>query len=161
MSFKTADLCDEFSDQVHVCKQAFVSYGNIQTFSGPISTVKVLEDNVLVEQALETIPQGHVLVVDGGGSRNCALLGDRLAGIALRRKLSGVIVYGCIRDTAEIATMDVGILALGSHPLRSGKEGKGTTNTSMIFGEIAWEPGHYVYVDKDGIIVSETNLLKE
>src|SRR5690625_3797421 len=159
MTFKTADLCDEFSDQLHICKQSFVSYGKKTTFSGPISTVKVLEDNVLVEQALKTIPKGHVLVVDGGGSINCALLGDRLAGIALERELGGIIVYGCIRDTAQIAAMDIGVLALRSNPLRSGKEGKGKTNSTVMFGEVAWEPGHFVYVDEDGVIISEKHLL--
>lgn len=161
MTFKTADLCDEFSDELTICKQAFVSYGKKKTFSGPISTVKVLEDNVLVLQALETIPKGHVLVVDGGGSKNCALLGDRLAGIALDRGLAGIIIYGCVRDTVEIGTMDVGVLALGSNPLRSRKEGKGTADETLSFGDIAWEPGHFVYVDEDGIVVSESNLIEE
>src|SRR5690625_5729104 len=116
MSFKTTDLCDEFSNELAICKQGFKSYGGKQAFSGPISTVKVLEDNVLVKNALETIPKGHVLVVDGGGSNNCALLGDRLAGIAVKRSLAGIIVYGCVRDTADLAHMDVGVLALGSNP---------------------------------------------
>lgn len=159
MTFKTADLCDEFSDELMICKQSYIVYGRKTAFSGPISTVKVLEDNVLVEEALESIPEGNVLVVDGGASRNCALLGDRLAGIAVRRGLAGIIVHGCIRDTADIDQMEVGVLALGSNPLRSNKAGEGEKDIMLNFGEITWHPGHYVYADEDGIIVSAKKLI--
>lgn len=159
MVFKTADLSDDFSKEITICKQSYTSYGRKTAFSGPISTVKVLEDNVLVEEALETIPEGNVLIVDGGGSRNCALLGDRLAGIAVNRGLAGIIVHGCIRDTADIAQMDVGVLALGSNPLRSNKVGDGEKNIMLNFGEITWHPGDYVYADEDGIIVSNKKLV--
>jgi len=158
MSFKTTDLCDKFSNELAICKQEFKSFGGKQAFSGPISTVKVLEDNVLVKNALETIPKGHVLAVDGGGSKNCALLGDRLAGIAVKRNLAGIIVYGCVRDTADLAHMDVGVLALGSNPLKSRKEGKGEADIAVTFGEVEWKPGNYVYGDEDGVIVSERAL---
>src|SRR5699024_12374489 len=107
MTFKTTDLCDEFSNELTICKQKFKSYGGKQAFSGLISTVKVLEDNVFVKTALETIPKGHVLVVDGGGSNNCALVGDRLAGIAVNRGLAGIIAVGCVRGTAAVVRLDV------------------------------------------------------
>lgn len=158
MTFKTTDLCDTFSNELTVCKQEFQSYGQKRAFSGPISTVKVLEDNVLVKSALEIIPKGHVLVVDGGGSRNCALLGDRLAAIAVKRELAGIIVYGCVRDTADLANMDVGVLALGPNPLKSEKSGKGETDIAVTFGEVEWVPGNYVYADEDGVVVSEREL---
>lgn len=159
MTFKTTDLCDDFSSELAICKQEFRYYGRKRAFSGLVSTVKVLEDNVLVKDALETIPKGHVLVVDGGGSRNCALLGDRLTGIAVSRGLAGIIVYGCVRDTADLADMDVGVLALGSNPLKSIKEGKGERDTAVTFGEVEWKPGNYVYVDEDGVIVAERELV--
>lgn len=158
MTFETTDLCDEFSDELAICKEDFQSYGKRKTFSGPISTVKVWEDNVLVKKALETIPAGNILVVDGGGSKNCALLGDRLAGIAVDRQLAGIIVYGRIRDTVDISGMDVGVLALGSNPLKSIKQGKGETDIPVHFGEVDWNPGDYVYADEDGIIISKRAL---
>ena len=71
--------------------------------------MKVFEDNVLVKEALQTVPSGAVLVVDGGGSNRCALMGDRLATIAVERNLAGVIINGCIRDSAEINEMDLGV----------------------------------------------------
>lgn len=158
MTFKTTDLCDEYANELSICKQEFQSLGKQAAFSGPISTVQVLEDNVLVKKALETIPEGHVLVVDGGGSRNCALMGDRLAAIAIRRGLAGVIINGCVRDSADLATMNIGVLALGKSPLKSQKQGKGESNIAVTIGGVQWNPGDYVYVDEDGVVIAEREL---
>ena len=157
-SFGTADLCDEFADSVEVCETTFVSYGSVRAFSGPISTVEVHEDNVLVREALEDLPPGTVLVVDGGSSRRCALLGDKLAAIAASRGLAGVIINGCVRDARELANVEVGILALGTNPRRSRKDGTGRRETPVRFGGLTWTPGHHVYADEDGIVVSPTKL---
>lgn len=159
MVFKTADLCDEYSKELLVCQQEFKSYGKTRRFSGPISTVRVFEDNVLVKEALESVPEGNVLVVDGGGSKRCALMGDRLGEIAQSRNLAGVIIYGCVRDTVALGELDTGILALGSHPLKSKKEGKGDRNIPVTFGGIDWKPGDYVYADEDGVIVAARSLI--
>ncbi|WP_017755411.1 ribonuclease E activity regulator RraA [Calidifontibacillus oryziterrae] len=157
-SLKTADLCDQYSDELSICELEFNSYGGKKQFAGRIETVEVFEDNVLVKQALETIPKGSVLVVNGGGSKKCALLGDRLADIAVSRGLAGVIINGAIRDSGEIADMDIGVFALGTMPLKSKKEGKGHTNVSTTFGGLIWTPGHYVYADEDGVVVSAKPL---
>lgn len=157
-SIRTTDLCDRFPESVEVCEPIFTSYGSAGGFHGPISTVKVHEDNVLVKQALEDLPPGTVLVVDGGGSKRCALLGDRLASIAASRGLPGIIINGCVRDSEELAGIDVGILALTTHPLKSAKAGFGARDIIVRFGGVAWPPGHYVYADPDGVILSATAL---
>lgn len=157
-TLKTADLCDEYSENIAICNTDFKSYGKKSLFAGPICTVEVFEDNVLVRDALETIPNGSVLVVNGGGSRKCALMGDRLGDIAVSRGLAGVIINGCVRDVAELMELDLGILAIGSNPLKSNKGGKGKRDNPVKFGGVTWEPGHYVYADEDGVIVSETAL---
>lgn len=159
MGFKTADLCDDYSNELQIIGSSLKSYGKRKSFSGPIVTVKVFEDNVLVKNALETIPAGSVLVVDGGASHRCALLGDRLGGIAQTRGLAGVIINGCVRDSVELSQLDVGILALGSHPLKSKKEGKGESDTIVSFLSVDWKPGSYVYADEDGIVIADRRLL--
>ncbi|WNS76329.1 ribonuclease E activity regulator RraA [Bacillus sp. DTU_2020_1000418_1_SI_GHA_SEK_038] len=156
---KTADLCDKFGKELEVCQQEFRSFGKKKQFDGPISTVRVFEDNVLVKQSLETIPEGNVLVVDGGGSKRCALVGDMLAEIAVSRKLGGVIINGCVRDSAELAQMDIGLLALGTNPLRSKKDGKGEKDIIVTFGGIDWNPGDYIYADEDGVVISSKKLI--
>jgi regulator of ribonuclease activity A len=159
MDFKCADLCDDFASELEVCQSEFKSYGKKPKFYGPISTVKVFEDNVLVLESLESIPEGSVLVVDGGGSKRCALMGDRLAGIAQNRNLAGIIINGCVRDTEDLAKLEVGIFALGSNPLKSKKEGRGDKQVPVSFGGIQWQPGAYAYADQDGVVVSERKLL--
>ncbi|MBB5356164.1 regulator of ribonuclease activity A [Anoxybacillus mongoliensis] len=155
---KTADLCDQYGERVRVCSLAFQNYGKKTSFYGPVTTVDVFEDNVLVREALETVPAGSVVVVDGKGSKQCALVGDRLAQIACDRQLAGIIVHGCIRDSKEISAMPIGVLALGTCPRKSKKEGKGTRDTVVHFGDVEWKPGTYVYVDEDGVIVSDDPL---
>lgn len=157
-NFKTADLCDEFPNQLAVCEPIFRSFGKMSRFSGPISTVKVHEDNVLVREALETLPPGTVLVVDGGGSKRCALLGGKLAAIAVERGLGGIIINGCVRDSGELSETGIGVLALAAHPLRSGKRGEGEVDVPVEFGGVVWTPGHYVYADEDGVVASAKDL---
>jgi regulator of ribonuclease activity A len=155
---KTADICDRFPESAEVCEPMFTSYGSVDGFDGRISTVKVYEDNVMVREALEDLAPGSVLVVDGGGSRRCALLGNKLASIAASRGLSGIVINGCVRDSRELAGIGVGILALASHPSRSKKEGKGERDVPVEFGGVTWTPGQYLYADNDGIVLAAEKL---
>lgn len=155
---KTTDLCDKYSDQLAICRLQLKSYGKVKQFNGPIKTVEVLEDNVLVKEALQTIPEGSVLVVDGGASNKCALLGDNLAEIAIKNGVKGIIINGYVRDAADLAQLDVGVLALGTIPIKSVKGGKGQRDSTVNFGGVRWTPDHYVYVDEDGIVLSKEPL---
>ncbi|PGZ98626.1 S-adenosylmethionine--2-demethylmenaquinone methyltransferase [Bacillus pseudomycoides] len=156
--WRTTDLYDAYETEVQVCKPLFQSYGKKKQFHGKIATVKVKDDNVLVKKALETLPEGTVLVVDGEGSTNCALLGDNLANIAKERNLAGIIIYGCVRDCVELSKIELGILAITTMPKQSVKEGNGEASIPVSFGEVSWIPGDYVYVDEDGVIVCKTAL---
>lgn len=155
---KTADLCDQFENQIAVCELQWHSYGKKREFDGPICTVKVYEDNTLVREALETVPSHSVLVIDGGGSTRCALVGGNLAQLAEKRNLSGIIVYGCVRDVEELAACNIGILALGSCPRKSIKAGHGFRDIALHFGNITWTPNAHLYADEDGIVVSTLSI---
>lgn len=157
--FQTADLCDEHADSLQICGIRFRSYGKKKQFYGKIETVKLLDDNVLLVEALENADEGSVIIVNNVGFNDCALLGDRLANIALSRNLSGIIINGYVRDSAELAQIDVGIFALGTYPLRSNKEGLGNRNTKLQFGNVEWRPGEFVYADEDGVVLSKNQLL--
>ena len=99
-----------------------------------------------------------MLVVDGGGSLRCALLGDNLASLALKNSWAGVVVYGCIRDAEEISKMAVGVKALGTMPKKSIKKGAGDRDIPLRFGGVMFSPGNYLYSDLDGVIVSPKEL---
>ncbi len=158
MEIQTADLCDANEDKVKVVAPMFRSYGGATAFAGPITTLKVFEDNTLVRNTLETPGQGRVLVVDGGGSMRCALVGDQLAVLAVNNGWAGIVVYGCIRDSKAIGTMNVGVFALGTNPRKSVKKGIGESDLVVTFGGVDFVPGHYAYADEDGIIVSASQL---
>ena len=155
---KTADLYDAYGDALQVAAPVFRHFGRRRAFAGPIATVKVFEDNTLVRANLEAAGRGCVLVVDGGGSMRCALVGDRLAQLAIDNQWAGIIVNGCIRDSKEIDGMDVGIKALATNPAKSDKRGVGRENVTVKFAGVTFTPGHYVYADADGIVVSEKDL---
>jgi len=159
MDFQTTDLCDANEGKVRAVAPMFRSFGGRTRFAGPIRTLKVFEDNSLVRSTLETAGNGAVLVVDGGGSMRCAMVGDQLALLGVKNNWAGIVVYGCIRDSGPIAGMDIGVFALGTHPMKSVKKGAGDADIPVTFGGVTFTPGEYIYADEDGVIVSANALL--
>lgn len=154
----TTDLCDVYSDALQVAEPIFRDYGGVRAFYGTAVTLKLFEDNSLVREALGEPGDGRVLVIDGGGSKRCALLGDQLAELAVQNHWRGVIVYGCIRDSARIAQLPLGVKALGVHPLKSVKRGEGQRNLALRFAGIVIHPDDMLYADEDGVVVSSKPL---
>jgi len=159
MSTATADLYDDFADQLQVATPMFRDFGAKRSFSGPVSTLKVHEDNTLVRAALEEKGEGRVLVVDGGGSLRCALVGDMLAQLGVDNGWQGILVYGCIRDAAVIASMEIGVKALNTNPRKSVKKGVGERDVTVEFANINFVPGAYLYADEDGVLLANEKLV--
>ncbi|MBL8446233.1 MAG: ribonuclease E activity regulator RraA [Zoogloeaceae bacterium] len=159
MTFQTADLCDAHEGKIRVVTPMFRSFGGRKAFYGRLTTLKVFEDNSLVRTSLEGPGDGQVLVVDGGGSLRCALVGDQLALLGVKNGWAGVVVYGCIRDSRPISEMDLGVFALGTHPMKSIKKGVGERNVPVTFGGVTFTPGEHLYADEDGVILSDSPLL--
>lgn len=159
----TTDLCDAnepaiFAGTVRVVPPGFRSWGKQTQFKGQAHTLKVFEDNTLVRSALEQDGQGKVLVVDGGGSMRCALVGGNLGILAEKNNWAGIVVYGCVRDTLELNACNVGIRALDTHPQKSQKRNSGFENIDVALAHVTVRPGDWVYADEDGIVVSDTAL---
>ena len=158
MSFATADLYDGYEEKLQIATPMFNDYGGKKRFSGPASTVKVFEDNSLVRAALEEAGVGRVLVVDGDASLRCALVGDMLAELGKDNGWQGIIVYGCIRDSAVIANINIGVKALNTNPRKSVKKGAGERDVAITFADVTINPGDYVYADEDGVVISAEKL---
>lgn len=159
MTFATADLCDSHEalvrgGQLRVVAPMFRRYGGRATFAGAIATLKLFEDNSFVRKALEQPGNGRVLVIDGGGSLRRALVGDQLAALGVENGWHGIVVHGCIRDSAAIDGMDIGVLALATHPLKTEKKNVGETDIPVTFGGVTFHPGEWLYADADGLLVS-------
>jgi regulator of ribonuclease activity A len=125
----------------------------VRAFSGPIATVRCFEDNVLVKQRVSEPGEGRVLVVDGGGSLRCALVGDNVAGLALANGWAGLVLNACVRDVEALAELAIGIKALGTNPRPSSKTGEGELDVVVSFGGAAFRPGDVLHSDEDGILV--------
>lgn len=150
---KTSDISDQLHPNVQYLEPVYCRYGAKIDFFGAIHTVKCFEDNSLVREVLDTDGQARVLVVDAGGSKRCAMLGDQLAEKAVKNNWAGVVVYGLIRDSEMINQMPIGVRALGTHPLKSVKKGVGEIGISVSFSGVDFIPGNYLYADQDGVIV--------
>ncbi len=159
MEFKTADLYDQHEDSLRVCAPLFRDFGGLRRFSGPIATVKCFEDNSQVKAVLAEPGAGKVLVVDAGGSMRCAMLGDMIAASAVQNGWQGVVMFGCIRDSADIAGMTLGVKALATNPRKSQKRGEGQRDIPVSFADIRFQPGDFLYADEDGIVVAGEPLI--
>lgn len=160
MDFVTCDLCDDNADIVSVVTGLnWFNYGGRKRFGGEVVTVKCYEDNSRVKEHLATDGKGKVLVVDGGGSLRNALIGDMIAENAVGNGWEGIIIHGACRDVDELAKLDIGVMTLGCVPIKSVRRGEGQLNTDIFFGGVTFTPGHYVYADNNGVIVSPKALL--
>ena len=158
MAIKTTDLCDDHADELRVLAPIFGDYGGRHAFSGPIQTVKTFEDNSQVREVLETAGEGRVLVVDGSGSLRCALMGDQLAAKARDNGWAGLLVYGCVRDAADLANLDIGIKAINTHPCRSQPDGEGEVGVIVTLAGATLTPGEWLCADRDGIVIASNAL---
>ncbi len=157
MSFATTDLSDANPGLQHA-EPIFFDFGGRQSFHGPVKTLKTFEDNTKVREAVESEGKGRVLVVEGGGSRRCALFGGNLGQLAEANNWAGVVVFGCVRDVGELEQCEIGIKALAAHPRKTEKRGLGDWDAVVEFAGLKISPGDWLYADADGILVSSGEL---
>ncbi|RWR84776.1 putative 4-hydroxy-4-methyl-2-oxoglutarate aldolase 3 [Cinnamomum micranthum f. kanehirae] len=162
-AFATADICDANerlleSGDLRILHPVFKIYGRSQAFFGPIVTIKVFEENLLVKELLEAGGEGRVLMIDGGGSMRRGMVGGYLAQLAKNMGWSGILVNGCVRDVEEINACDIGIRALASVPRRCNKNRIGEIHVPVHIGDALIRDGEWLYADSDGILISKTEL---
>ena len=152
LTLSTADVLDRHGASASVCLIQFRSFG-ARAFSGTVETVRSVEDNVLLKQRLGEPGDGRVLVVDGGGSLACALMGDTIATLARDSGWAGLVINGCVRDSVALGELGLGVKAIGTNPRPSRKEGAGEVDVPVTFGGVTFEPGAQLWADEDGVVV--------
>lgn len=156
----TADLVDIIgAEDSRSCDTQFQNFGGHLDFCGVITTISCYQDNGLVKQVLNEPNPGGVLVIDGYASLHTALMGDLIAQAGVDNGWAGVVINGGIRDSAVVRTMDFGCKALGTNPRKSAKDGVGERDAVVNFGGVDFVPGHILYADADGIIVTEAPVV--
>lgn len=155
----TADLIDSNPSSVMVVDPSihFYDYGGSASFGGQIETVQAPDAPGMVTQVLSQPGQNKVLVVDGGGQMNSAILDGQAASTAMRNGWKGIIVYGAIRGTSTIQGLSLGVKALGTTP-RKGTGSMGQRGGVVNIASAQFQTGWWVYADKDGILISQTDI---
>lgn len=159
MTFKTADLSDANKNRVQIVQPGLVNFGGRPRFYGVIVTIKSQGDFSQVRDHVHIAGDGKVLVVDNEARMDCAMLGDMLAASAAENGWQGIVINGCIRDSTDIAAMDIGVKALATIPVRGARQGKGELNLELRFMGASFRPGEFLYSDEDGIILSPNALI--
>jgi regulator of ribonuclease activity A len=156
MTLSTTDVSDAHPE-AQVCDPVFRAFGGRAEFSGPITTLKVFEDNSMIREIVQTPGEGRVLVVDGGGSLRCGLFGGNLAVAAARNGWAGVVINGCARDADELDAEPIGIRALALHPRRSERGlHSGQAGLPVNFAGVVFREGEWLLADRDGVLVLPT-----
>ncbi len=158
MTYPTTDLSDAYENKLRYLEGQWQDYGGVMNFHGRVVTLATFEDNSKLRAAVERKGKGQVLVVDGGNSHRCALFGGNLAQLAAQNGWAGIVINGCVRDTAELAAEAIGIKARGTHPRKSVKRGLGDENIPVHFGGIIIKPGDWLYADADGVVIAAEEL---
>ena len=152
----TPDLSDKYPDKDFLLD--FQCFSKIKSMHGQISTVFCPDDNSFVREMLSENGHQKIMFIDGGKSKNVALLGDNLAALAIKNNWSGIIVNGRIRDAEIISQLDVAIFALCTCPRKSCKKNQGKKNIELSIDGLTIKPGDWVYADINGILISDSEL---
>lgn len=153
------DLYDLYPEKLQLAAPIFNDYGGKTIFEGEIVTVSCFNDNSKVKELAATDGTAKVMVVDGKGSIIRALLGDMIAEKAVKNGWQGIVINGCIRDAGTIATLELGVKALGCNPIKTEKLGVGDINLDVTFANLTFKAGQYIYGDANGLAISEEKLI--
>ena len=123
------------------------------TMAGPAFTVKTAPgDNLLVHKALDTAQKGDVIVVDAGGFADHAIIGELMMSRARQRGIAGLVIWGAIRDSAEIGAGSYPVYACAVTHRGPYKNGPGEINVPVTMGGMAVNPGDIIVGDADGLV---------
>lgn len=120
---------------------------------GPAFTVRTAAgDNLLVHKAIDTAQKGDVIVVDAGGWLDNAIIGELMTARAKQRGVAGMVIWGAIRDSAEIGAGSYPIYAAGVTHRGPYKNGPGEINVPIVIGSMPVNPGDIIVGDADGLV---------
>jgi len=128
---------------------------------GPAFTVQCHpKDNLMLHKALEKAQPGDIIVASVGGYYDAGYLGGLMATSAVARKIGGLAIDGCIRDSEEIIKMGWPVFCRGFCIFGTAKTGTGLVNHPILFGGTMVNPGDLILGDNDGVVVVDRNECK-
>jgi 3-hexulose-6-phosphate synthase/6-phospho-3-hexuloisomerase len=120
---------------------------------GPALTVRTAPgDWAKPVQAIDMADPGDVLVIDAGGVLP-ACWGELATNSAIQRKLAGVVIYGAVRDTADIRELRFPLFSTLVTPTAAEAKGFGEIGVPIRIAGISISPGDWIVGDDDGVCV--------
>ncbi|MEY4426918.1 MAG: 4-hydroxy-4-methyl-2-oxoglutarate aldolase [Pseudomonadota bacterium] len=129
--------------------------------AGPAFTVEVRPgDNLMIHAAMSLAKPGDVLVIDGKGDQNAALMGTIMMTACKQLGLAGVVIDGAVRDSLEIDEMDYPVFSVGTNPNGPTKQVSGRIGHPISCGGVAVHAGDFIIADCDGVVVVEREKIE-
>lgn len=129
---------------------------------GPAFTVQTVPgDNLMLHKALEKAREGDIIVVTVGGEYDYGYWGDLMSVQAKAKKLEGLAIDGCVRDSEDIIEMGFPIFSRGLAIRGTVKTSLGLINYPINFGGTVVNPGDLILGDDDGMVVVKLEDCKE
>lgn len=159
--FETPDVSDMLNRMYTMCAELHNLIDH-SAFVGPACTVKVYPgDNLMVHKALDIARPGDVIVVDAGGHRANAIIGDLVAQKARHRGIQAFIIDGLVRDLPACVEVGLPIFARGVTPIGPLHRGPGEINYPVSCGGIVVNPGDIICADDNGVVVVRQDFAEE
>jgi len=120
---------------------------------GPAFTVQCAPgDNLMLHKALERALPGDVIVASVGGGYGYGYFGGLMAVSAMARKVGGLAIDGCVRDSEEMVRMGFSVFSRGTAIRGTVKGTLGLVNYPVVFGGLMVNPGDLIVGDDDGLV---------
>lgn len=121
---------------------------------GPAVTVWTKPGDILyVLKSVDMITDGDVLVIDGGGRQDAAVIGDIVGATIADLGCVGLVVDGAVRDLDGIDEAGLPTFARNAHPATGSNQGPGAINVAVQVGGVSVHPGDVIRGDSSGLVV--------
>jgi regulator of RNase E activity RraA len=146
------------------------SYGGRANCAGPAFTLRLVPTRAdspgarrgAFEDMLESVPAGHVVVIDAMGHPAAATIGDLMATRMVAKGIAGLISDGAVRDSAGLAQVPLAIHAAGlTSNLRSGVFDIAAIGQPVVCSGVTVMAGDLIVADADGPIAVPPGLADE
>jgi RraA family protein len=159
--FDTPDISDMLN-RLYAMNNGIHDLTGAGSICGPACTVKVFPgDNLMVHKVLDVAKPGDVVVVDAGGSKSNAVLGDLICTKARHRGIAAFVIDGLVRDLPDIIADGFPVYACGETPIGPLHRGPGEINFPVACGGVVVNPGDIIVGDKAGIVVIRKEFAME
>jgi 4-hydroxy-4-methyl-2-oxoglutarate aldolase len=129
---------------------------------GPAFTVHCHpKDNLMLHKALEKAAPGDIIVANAGDYYEAGYWGDLMTTSAIARKIGGLAIDACVRDSEELTASGWPVFCRGFCIAGTAKNTLGKVNHPIIFGGTIVNPGDLILGDDDGMVVVDRGRIDE